>query len=142
MKNPETEAKSETKRLFNTSGQHEALPDSGSHHLFNTLLAGGERVDQGGHGQALVFLQEVSAVLDRCIRLAFGARNPLSEPSIPALGDRILVRKGREKWTVETLQRRPYFHVGHPARITDIDRHQRGKPFAPALYDSSGKGAS
>ena len=27
------------KRLFSMSGQREALPDSGSHHLFNTLLA-------------------------------------------------------------------------------------------------------
>ena len=26
-------------RLFSMSGQREALPDSGSHHLFNTLLA-------------------------------------------------------------------------------------------------------
>ena len=38
LKNPKTEAKSETKRLLSTSGQRETLPDSGSHHLFNTLL--------------------------------------------------------------------------------------------------------
>ena len=38
LKNPKTEAKSETKRLFNTSKQREALPDSGIHNLFNTRL--------------------------------------------------------------------------------------------------------
>jgi len=38
LKNPKTEAKSETKRLFSTPKQREVLPDSGSHHLFNTLL--------------------------------------------------------------------------------------------------------
>ena len=44
LKNPKTEAKSETKRLFSMSGQREALPDSGSHHLFSTLLEAGHRV--------------------------------------------------------------------------------------------------
>ena len=38
LNNPTTEAKSETKRLFSMSWQREALPDSGSHHSFNTLL--------------------------------------------------------------------------------------------------------
>ena len=43
LKNPKTEAKSETKRPFSMSGQREALPDSGSHYLFNTLLGGFEK---------------------------------------------------------------------------------------------------
>ncbi len=43
MTNPTTEAKPEMKRLFSTSGQREALPDSGSHHLFNILLDVGEK---------------------------------------------------------------------------------------------------
>ena len=43
LKKPKTEAKSETKRLFSMSGQREALPDSGSHHLFNTLLPNANR---------------------------------------------------------------------------------------------------
>jgi len=49
LKNPKTEAKSETKRLFSTSKQREALPDSGSRHLFDTHLAVGES-SQRAHG--------------------------------------------------------------------------------------------
>ena len=38
LKNLKTEATFATKRLFSMSGQRAALPDSVSHHLFNTLL--------------------------------------------------------------------------------------------------------
>ena len=38
LKNATTEAKFEMKRLFSMSGQREALPDSGSHYLFNSLI--------------------------------------------------------------------------------------------------------
>ena len=46
MKRP-TEAKPVTKRLVSKSGQREALPDSGSHQLFNTLLLADESLQLG-----------------------------------------------------------------------------------------------
>ena len=58
LKNPKTETKSETKRLFSTSGQRAALPDSGSHHSFNTLLGG----LRSGRGRALSFGIELPAL--------------------------------------------------------------------------------